>query len=186
MSRSSAMMTAPMSQAQLLAYNQQQQQRFMMMAGPTPGGLPGSQLASDPNVDPEALGGKKFGPPGCNLFVFHIPSEWSHKDLYDVRIEAHIVLLYFQLIFVVPTDLFGVLGKSTFMSLSCFSISDFLEKLLVQELKQVRQRRTAILYVLKTTQRLHSSPSCVLSDRNIHMMLFCFQHWGVSFIFGVV
>lgn len=36
------------------------------------------------SVNPEALGAKKFGPPGCNLFVFHIPSEWSHKDLYDV------------------------------------------------------------------------------------------------------
>lgn len=64
-----------MNQAQILAYNQQQQR---MMVGGT-----------DPNFNAEILGAKKFGPPGCNLFVFHIPSEWSHKDLYDVsRITA--------------------------------------------------------------------------------------------------
>lgn len=71
----------PMAQAQIIAYNQQQQQQRLMMMG----GGSGSHLMSDPNIDPDVLGAKKFGPPGCNLFVFHIPSEWSHKDLYDVR-----------------------------------------------------------------------------------------------------
>lgn len=75
---------SPMAQAQIMAYNQQQ--RFMMM-----GGNSGSHLMSDPNIDPDVLGAKKFGAPGCNLFVFHIPSEWSHKDLYDVR---NIYLVY--------------------------------------------------------------------------------------------
>lgn len=63
-------MNVALNQAQMMAVaGYGQQQRMMMMADPS---------------GAEALGGKKFGPPGCNLFVFHIPSEWTHRDLYEV------------------------------------------------------------------------------------------------------
>mmetsp|Transcript_23700 Transcript_23700/g.58593 ORF Transcript_23700/g.58593 Transcript_23700/m.58593 type:complete len:534 (-) Transcript_23700:41-1642(-) len=33
------------------------------------------------NVSPTAAGSQTHGPPGSNLFIFHIPNEWSENDL---------------------------------------------------------------------------------------------------------
>ena len=35
-----------------------------------------------PVISPmQRVSSKQFGPPGCNLFVFHLPNEWTENDL---------------------------------------------------------------------------------------------------------